>query len=357
MDDLINDFSEVRECDYKDEHYSVRDNGAVMRHPRKDKKLRPNDNVWTFGKRDKRTGYMKLGKHRVHIIVANAFLGEHDSQAYVVDHIDTNHCNNRVENLRWCTPLENALNNPITRKKIEMLCGGDIQKFIDDPSCLRTEGPYAQDVSWMRTVSREEAKTAYANYLRWAQTPSPQRTVPPVDNDNILPRDKEWMYKKQQWHSLYRQAHSAEEVEDMFEKMRNMLEDNNDSNDSNENETEPFVEYLLEPTEDNADLEAYFAKLVSGVAISRTQYGYCKVIKAMIAKDKSTIGVAVTMPSTPPRPPWSNWIGPFGAYKIYCENGKFVHDFLHTCFDENVALQRMTEAVGEKWTAPDNTDN
>jgi hypothetical protein len=77
----------------------------------------------------------------------------------------------------------------------------------------------------------------------------------------------------------------------------------------------------------------------------------------ILTKDKSTIGVAVTMPSTPPRPPWSNWIGPFGAYKIYCENGKFVHDFLHTCFDENVALQRMTEAVGEKWTAPDNTDN
>lgn len=30
----VNDFNEVRDCIYKDEHYSVRDNGAVMRHPR-----------------------------------------------------------------------------------------------------------------------------------------------------------------------------------------------------------------------------------------------------------------------------------------------------------------------------------
>ena len=35
-----------------------------------------------------------------------------------IDHIDTNRCNNRKENLRWFTKLENALNNEITRNKI-----------------------------------------------------------------------------------------------------------------------------------------------------------------------------------------------------------------------------------------------
>ena len=30
MDSLLDSYSEVRECDYKGEHYSVRDNGAVM---------------------------------------------------------------------------------------------------------------------------------------------------------------------------------------------------------------------------------------------------------------------------------------------------------------------------------------
>ena len=108
-EELIGAFHEVRECDYKGEHYSVRDNGAVMRHPKPGRKPRPTDNIWTFGKRDEKTAYMCFGTHRVHIIVAFAFLGEHDSKKYVVDHIDTNRCNNRPDNLRWFTRLENAL--------------------------------------------------------------------------------------------------------------------------------------------------------------------------------------------------------------------------------------------------------
>ena len=43
----INEYDEVKECDYKGEHYSVRDNGAIMRHQREGKKKRPYDEVWT----------------------------------------------------------------------------------------------------------------------------------------------------------------------------------------------------------------------------------------------------------------------------------------------------------------------
>ncbi|MBQ5790819.1 MAG: HNH endonuclease, partial [Thermoguttaceae bacterium] len=34
---------------------------------------------------------------------ATAFYGAHDPTKFVVDHKDTNRCNNRVENLRWFT--------------------------------------------------------------------------------------------------------------------------------------------------------------------------------------------------------------------------------------------------------------
>ena len=49
----------------------------------------------------------------VHRLVAIAFLPNPDNKP-VVDHIDTNPQNNNVENLRWATVQENAL-NPLTR--------------------------------------------------------------------------------------------------------------------------------------------------------------------------------------------------------------------------------------------------
>ena len=120
----VDEYNETKDCIYKDEHYSVRDNGAVMRHPREGKRLRKDDNVWTFGKPNEKTGYMEIAGQRVHRIVAFAFLGDPPTEQHVVDHIDTNRRNNRPENLRWLTRLENALNNPITRARIENLLFG-----------------------------------------------------------------------------------------------------------------------------------------------------------------------------------------------------------------------------------------
>lgn len=112
--DLLNDFKETKTCTYKGERYSVRDNGAVLRHAREGKRKRKYDDVWTFGNPNKHTGYMNLDVEVVHRIVAWAFLGNPPSSQHVVDHIDTNRRNNRPENLRWLTKLENALNNPNT---------------------------------------------------------------------------------------------------------------------------------------------------------------------------------------------------------------------------------------------------
>ena len=132
----VDDFyKEIRECTYKGEVYSVRDNGAVMRHSRQGKRIRKYDDVWTFGKIDEKTGYCNIGIERVHRIVAFAFLGDPPTPQHVVDHIDTNRQNNRPENLRWLTRLENALNNQITRARIENICGS-IEVFIKNPAIL-----------------------------------------------------------------------------------------------------------------------------------------------------------------------------------------------------------------------------
>ena len=170
----VDEYNETKDCIYKGEHYSVRDNGAVMRHPLEGKRLRKVDNVWTFGKPNEKTGYMEIAGQRVHRIVAFAFLGDPPTEQHVVDHIDTNRRNNRPENLRWLTRLENALNNPITRARIENLCGS-IEVFLADPSVLRGHEKIDPNFNWMRTVSPEEARVSLERLTNWAKEhPKPQ---------------------------------------------------------------------------------------------------------------------------------------------------------------------------------------
>ena len=98
-------------CTYRGETYRVRDNGAVFRLCRNDARIRPLDEKWTFGRVNKKRGYTLLSSVPVHRIVATAFHGPQPSKNHVVDHIDTNRQNNRPENLRWVTRLENILFN------------------------------------------------------------------------------------------------------------------------------------------------------------------------------------------------------------------------------------------------------
>ena len=99
------DYTQELICVYKDETYSVRDNGAVLRHSREGKRKRKEDDVWTFGKQNPKNGYMYLGLARIHQIVATAFHGKPTDKNLVVDHKDSNKCNNRPENLHWVTLL------------------------------------------------------------------------------------------------------------------------------------------------------------------------------------------------------------------------------------------------------------
>lgn len=168
----IDDYNEVKECIYKEETYSARDNGAVLRHQRKGMRKRKLDDIWSFGTPNIATGYMDFCGERVHRIVATAFLGPAPSEQHVVDHIDTNRQNNRPENLRWLTKLENILNNEITRKKVELICGS-IEAFLENPSLLYGYETEDKNFSWMRNVTPEEAKACLENWSNWAKTVAP----------------------------------------------------------------------------------------------------------------------------------------------------------------------------------------
>ena len=168
----IEKYNEVRDCIYKDEYYSVRDNGAILRHQREGMSKRKLDEIWSFGTPNMVTGYMDFCGERVHRIVATAFHGPAPSEQHVVDHIDTNRRNNRPENLRWLTKLENILCNEITRKKIELICGS-IEAFLENPKLLYGHETIDSNFKWMKNVTKEEAKNCLENWRQWAKNASP----------------------------------------------------------------------------------------------------------------------------------------------------------------------------------------
>lgn len=186
----IDEYNEVKDCTYKDEHYSVRDNGAIMRHQRDGKPKRKLDDVWTFGTQNVTTRYMDFCGERVHRIVATAFHGEAPSDQYVVDHIDTNRSNNRPENLRWLTKLENTLSNEATRKKVELICGS-IEAFLENPQLLWGHESIDKNFKWMRNVTKEEAQNCLENWSRWAKTVAPDPNYKKEEHSV-----GEWIYNK-----------------------------------------------------------------------------------------------------------------------------------------------------------------
>lgn len=314
MSDLLNEFDKEVECIYKNEKYSVRDNGSVLRHKRSSGPVRKNDEQWTFGKVNKNNGYMEISNERIHRIVATAFHGEPPSSQHIVDHIDTNRQNNRVDNLRWVTKLENALNNPITRKKIILSCGS-IEAFLDNPSMLndRSNDP---NLSWMRTVSKEEAEASRSRLLEWAKTDE-------IPKDGSL---GEWLYQSKA--------------------------------DTNKSQTEGVLqrnwntpsEFPYCPSVDEKEpLKKYSENLIQGVVFSRNTFGDSVVEKTALYNNDEALLVCTTSQSNP--------IKPYAIAKVTFEDGLFVHESISTFFTEEGADKRFTLEQGLEWTGGDTFDD
>lgn len=303
--ELLNSYQEVKECDFKGEHYSVRDNGAVYRHARQGKKLRKDDNCWTFGTPNAKNGYMFIGGIvRIHQIVATAFFGERDTKVYVVDHKDSNRRNNRVENLHWLTRLENILANPATRKKIIMCCGS-LDAFLSNPLLIRQFANQNPDFSWMRTVSAEEAKQTLANMNEWAYRP-----IQEPKGGNM----GDWIYKSYGFKSL---METMKEPPEHFGRMKpvpvGLEEENKDRiivakspETALQKDWKTPTDFPLCPTLiSKTPLQDYYHRLSKGALFTQNIYGGTTIVDAAISDDGLYIWVLGKRTEENPIKPWT----------------------------------------------------
>lgn len=304
--DLLNKYERQVEVEFQNERYLVRDNGAVCRISRTSRK-RKLDGVWTFGNPDKSKGYMRVGYHVVHRIVAAAF-HEQPSSQHVVDHIDTNRRNNRADNLRWVTRLENLLINPITAARIARAYGS-LEAFFRDPSVMRA---HDQEFGWMRTVTREEAETSRKRLLRWAETEADPRGG----------QLGEWVYGPR------KPDESRAELARDRDSLTPLAVQRN---------WRTPVAYPACPESVRANpLSDYAERLKPGAVFSLNKYGNSVVEEAVLGDRILAVLARMSEPSV------KDW----ALAKVTMENGRFVHEAKGTFFTREGAVNAHRELLG-----------
>jgi hypothetical protein len=95
----------------------------------------------TYGSKRKEDGYFTVSLNskslKVHNIVALVFIGEKPTEEHTIDHIDNNKSNNNVENLRWATKSEQAINRTNIRQieVYNILDNNIIDRFNSQKDC------------------------------------------------------------------------------------------------------------------------------------------------------------------------------------------------------------------------------
>lgn len=328
----IEDFQKEVECVYKGERYSVRDNGAVLRHCFEGKRLRPYDNKWTFGKPNGNTGYLEIVCVPVHRIVAVSFHGEPPTKKHVVDHIDTNKRNNRPENLRWVTRLENILLNPITAKRIELICGS-VEAFLENPSKFRDKFP-DPNFQWMCTVSKEESQASLERLTSWAKS----------DNRPSGGSLGEWIFNRTSFNRTSLQNKPVEEIPDIpdFIMAKTINAAQRDWRTPSEFPCCP-KDISEEP------LETYAENLKIDSVFCHNDLYTSLVYNKAISDDRQTLIVMTKFKK--------ELVKSWALAKITFEDGLFVHTSIKSFFTKEGAEKQFTLAQGLDWTGEDSIDD
>jgi len=305
---------------YRGEEYLARDNGSVLRKGRPGKRKRPLDEVWTFGNPCNHHGYMTHSNVSVHRVVATAFHGKPPSNEHVVDHIDHNRRNNRQENLRWVTKVENILLNDISRKKVKAAYGS-IEAFFENPQKPNIPALLGQ-FDWMRTVSKEEARVSRERLESWAASEKPPtggafgEYLFVTENPTV---ESAPQYDDQDIDSLTTGATQRDW--------------------RTPSEFPSCPKHICD-----APLHSYLEELKTGSVFCRNTFGDSIVAKAEIDEKGTCVSVICTIDS---------WIKNYALAKVTFENGKFIHASEGTFFTFDGAEKTHCSLIGVDWMEPD----
>ncbi len=314
-------------CVYRGENYAVRDNGAICRQQRPNMRRRPHDGQWTFGTPCNHAGYMKVSTATVHRIVATGFHGCAPSKSHVVDHIDTNRRNNRPENLRWVTRLENILLNPITSRRITDAYGS-IEAFLANPT-KPSHGPLESNYDWMRTVSPHEAQSSLERMLVWAR------------RDERYPGEA-----LGRW--VQRRGSVSEELRLAKEKESGTKPSLTEGAAQRKWQVPTEFSRCPEPGS-QFDLQTYAEALSPGDVFSRNQFGDVLVFAKGWTPDGSGLLIMSQMPESAQK----HW----ALAQVTLEDGVFVHENCGSFFMEDGAQKCFTLAQGLEWAGGETFDD
>ncbi len=259
-----------------------------------------------------------------------AFYGSRDTKIYVVDHIDTNRQNNRIENLRWLTRLENVLLNPISRKKIEYICGCSAEEFLANPEKYRNLIQPDTGFGWMRTITKEEGDQCLKNLLEWAAS----------DKQPSGESIGEWIY--QPLSTKYNPVEKIQKEPDYVMSLTPGAAQRNWRTPS---------EFPCTPQGggDNP-LATYAENLKEGNTFAQNQYGASLIINSGFSEGRQALYVMTESSEGEAA------IKRYALAKITYENGLFIHTG-RTFFTKEGAEKQFTLAQGLEWTGEDSIDD
>lgn len=309
----IDDFTQEKTCVYKGETYSVRDNGAVMRHSREVGRKRKYDDCWTFGKLDDK-GFLRIDGEKINRIIATAFQGIPPNEQYVVFHKNYNSQDNRAKNLCWVTKFEFKILQPNIQSQLRMFTGKKIEAILSDIAILQTID--APNLNWMKSVTQIEADKCLQKY---------------IDLKFSTPQEREEL----DWNSPV----SREKVKtlnfDFHESLTpkavvrgNMI---------------PSYFPCCPQEEAENPLLAYYEKLQPGNVYYMNSHYKTLILEAAFYEEKQQIIVKCESGDS------ENAIKPWSVGIITYENGLYVHSLYKTCFQKDSADKYFTILQGKEW--------